>query len=166
MALDPFENARNETAAQEQLRGLDVGVVVDTSPENHMVAVKEVTSTGQPMTETSPTSASVLVSQHGDIALPQKGDLVIVGRMTSDIAVVLGTFYSDKTEIRTASAESRHIGADDGDGTYLHGPFGVVPIRSEAVTGVPNGSVWYRDDIDEYRGMEDDTKVTFETTPV
>jgi hypothetical protein len=166
MALDPFEDSRQRTNRSERQNGLDVAVVVGTSPENHMVAIREVTSTGDPITGSDPTNAAVVVDEKGDVNLPREGDLVVIARFKSRVPIVLGTYYTQQNQIRDASAQERHIGSEDGEGVFLHGPFGVVPKLSESVTGAPDGAVWYRSDLDEYRGMENGTKVRFDTTAV
>lgn len=166
MSLDPFKDSRDRTRRTKRNNGLDVAVVVGTSPENHMVAIREVTSTGDVVTETKPTNAAVVVDQKGDVNLPEEGDLVVVARFKSRVPIVLGTYYTQQKQIREAVAEERHIGSEDGEGVFLHGPFGVVPKVSESVTGAPDGAVWYREDLGEYRGMENGTKVSFNTTAV
>lgn len=166
MSLDPFKDSRERTRRSERKNGLDVAVVVGRSTDSHMVAIREVTSTGEPVTETKPANAAVTIDQKGDVNLPEEGDLVVIARFKNRTPVVLGTYYTQPKQIREAAAEERHIGSEDGEGVFLHGPFGVVPKVSESVTGAPDGSVWYREDLGEYRGMEDGTKVSFDTTAV
>lgn len=164
MSLDPFKDSRDRTRRQEQQNGLDAAVVVGVSVEKHMVAIREVTSTGERVTEGRPTNAAVLVDDRGDIALPSEGDMVLVARFKGRTPIVVGTYYTQQSQIPGGADGERHIGGSDG--VFIDGPFGVVPQTTDDVSDAPDGAIWYREDLAEYRGMEGGTKVSFDTTAV
>jgi len=49
---------------------------------------------------------------------------------------------------------------------FSQSPIVLLPLRDDDPTGIPDGSIWYRTDLDEYRGYENGTYVTFDTTQV
>lgn len=109
---------------------------------------------------------SVSIDGVGDISLPSEGDLVAFGRFKDRKNVVLGVLYGQSDDIRSYDPSERHIGHDDNGGTYVHGPFGVVPKRSDDPSDPDDGAVWYNESVNEYRGSEDGAVVSFDTTPV
>jgi hypothetical protein len=159
MALNPFEDARQADQRRRGEYSLAVARVVGVdSAAKHRVAVRPVTSAGGGRTITSPTSATVLVGQRGDIALPDVGDLVIIGRFENREDVVLGTFYSKESDIRDHETDERHIGADDGS-TWLHGRYAVPPRLTEHPSDPADGAVWYRSDLDDLYHYTDENGV-------
>lgn len=167
MAQNPFKDSKRRLDRRNGDYALGVAKVV-SSPDDaaHRVAIVPLTSTGRGETSTQPSSATVLVDQKGDISVPSEGDLVLFGRLKNRDHIVIGTIYSKESTIRDYHSEERHIGHEDGAGTFIHGPFGVQPRVTEDPEDAPDGSIWYREDIGEYRGMEDETKVKFDTTEV
>lgn len=167
MARDPFEDSKQRVEREKGSFALGIGEVV-ASPDDtaHQVVIQPTTKTGEDSTVTRPSPATVMVSQKGDVCVPQEGDMVVFGRFKNRQNVVLGVLYSKQSKIRTYKSEERHIGSESGGGTFIHGPFGVVPKRDEDPSDPVPGSVWYRTDLDEYRGVEGGTKVSFNTTAV
>lgn len=166
MALNPFEDSRQKTRRASRQQGLDVAKVVDVDEAAHMVLIRTMTKTGaEAQTDTSPTPAIVSVDERGDVSLPSVGDTVVVARFKSRNPVVLGTYYTRERDLREYEVGERHIGSDDGS-VFIHGRFGVVPKVTEDPTDAPDGAIWYRDDLDEYRGREGGQTVRFDTTAV
>lgn len=168
MAQDPFKDSRQRHRRNRGNFSLGIARVV-SAPSNagHQVAIQPVTSSGDGgETETRPSPAGVVVPVKGDISLPAVGDLVVFGRFKNRQNVVLGTIYSQQSDIREYDAAERHVGIESNEGTYIHGPFGVVPTVTEDPQSPPDGAVWYRTDLDEYRGVEGGTTVSFSTTAV
>lgn len=168
MAQDPFRNTRERERRRQGEYSLGLARVVSVPDSaGHQIAIQPLTQTGpQEETSTKPSSASVMVAERGDIALPSVGDLVVFGRFANRRNVVLGAVYSDQTAVRDHSSEERHIGSDGGRGVFFHGDVIVPPRLDEAPQQPPDGSVWYRTDLGEFRGVEDGTRVSFDTTPV
>lgn len=148
MTADPFQNARQESRRTQRHMGLDIGVVVGVSAANHMVAVREVTDTGERQTASPPTTAAVTTDQQGNVVLPSEGDLVVLARFRNRTPVVLGTFYAQKGEV-PGGVQRRQ-----------------TPQVSEDPSDPDDGTMWYRTDLDEYRGVEAGTVVSFNTTNV
>lgn len=166
MSQDPFKDSREREKRNRGNFALGVARVVDVPDDaGHQIVIQQLTKTDS-STDTKPEPSTVMVPQKGDVALPKEGDLVVFGRFMNRGIIILGTIYSQQSSIRSYDAESRHIGSDSSTGLFLHGPFGVVPVVDEAPEEPPRAAVWYRSDLDEYRGMEDGTKVRFDTTPV
>lgn len=166
MSFNPFEDADEKTRRTEDREGLELATVVDApSDANHQVAIEVMTETGFLDTATRPTNASAVVPKRGDVAVPSEGDMVLVARLKSRKPVVVGTVYDDGNEVRDYGPDERHVGSDDGP-TFVHGTFGVVPKVSSDPSGAVDGAVWYRTDLDEYRGVENGTTVSFNTTAV
>lgn len=166
MSKNPFKDTQDAVKRQRGNFALGIAKVMFV-PESsaHQIVIQPVTAT-EPGTETNPAPATVSVPQKGDIALPTEGDLVVFGRFKNRQNVVLGTLYSQKSSIREYRGDERHIGDDDGSGVFIHGPFGVVPKLDADPPAAPDGAVWYRTDLDEYRGVEGGTTVRFNTTTV
>jgi hypothetical protein len=167
MALNPFEDSRQKV--RDSTGEFSLGLArVTASPDdsNHRIGIRPVTQTGANETITNPTGADVLVSEFGDVNVPQRGDMVVFGRFENRNPVVLGTIYTQESAAREYDSTERHIGRESSAGLFLHGPFGVVPRRTEAPENPPDGAIWYREDLDEYRGVENGTKVSFDTTTV
>ena len=162
MTADPFKNSREEASRVSEKQGIDVGTVVAVDYEGHRVAVREATETAGQSTDTSPSIASVAVPRKGDVAMPEEGDLVAMVRLMNRSPIVFGTWYSRYGEIPDTDGAERHISGRDG--VFIDGPFVKAPRRSDDPSDAPDGSMWYRDDLDEYRGVENGTIVTFDTT--
>lgn len=159
MALNPFEDARQADQRREGEYSLAVARVTQIdAAAKHRVAVQPVTSVGGGQTLTAPTSATVLVSQLGDIALPEVGDLVIIGRFENREDVVLGTFYSKESDIRDHDTDERHVGDDEGT-TWLHGEYAVPPRRDTHPSAPADGAVWYRTDLNDLYHYTDENGV-------
>lgn len=164
MTQNPFETTRKESKRRADDFALGFARVLEVPDDSaHQVVLKPLTRTTE-ATETDPQSATVSVVQKGDVALPQEGDVVVYGRITSEKIVVLDVVYSRYSDIRDYDHRERHIGAESGEGVFLHGPFGVVPKVTEDATDAADGAVWYRTDIDEFRGKQDGTVVEFGTS--
>jgi hypothetical protein len=167
MARNPFKDNSQKDQRTSGVFSLGVGEVTNVPDNNaHQIGVRPLTKTGDGQNITKPTGMTVAVSQKGDIAVPNKGDLVVFGRIKNRKNIVLGVLYSQESNIRDYDSQERHIGSESNSGTFIHGPFGVVPKIDEAPSAPPDGSVWYRSDLGEYRGMEDGTKVRFNTTAI
>jgi hypothetical protein len=165
MTYNPFEEADRKVQKAKRDFALGLGIVTAVPDDvDHQIVMKEITDVGDG--GNGPTGSTVMVPQRGDIALPSRGDMIVFGRLKNGEPLTLGTIYSREAPSREYAANERHIGADDGGGTYLHGPFGVVPKVTDDPQNAVDGAVWYRTDIDEYRGQEDGNTVTFDTTTV
>lgn len=169
MGYIPTEDARERVQNERQrgTYGIYAATVVGSSGSSgHMIVVKPITSTGVQETSTDPTSATVLTTTKGDIEQPKEGDVVALAPIRGkEKPIVIGTLYTGESGIRRYEAGERHVGRDD-HGTYLHGSFATAPKRTDDPSDPPDGAVWYREDIDEYRGVENGTIVTFNTTAV
>lgn len=167
MTQNPFADASQKAASVRGDFSLSVAQVTEAPDDGgHIIAIKPTTKAGGQQTETSATPATVLVPQRGDVALPREGDLVVFSRLENRKPVVIGTLYSYLSSIREHDADERHIGADDGAGLFLHGDFATVPTRADDPSNPADGAVWYRTDLDEYRGVENGQTVAFDTTNV
>lgn len=166
MVSDPFRNAREESSRVSDKQGIDIGIVVGVDDSGHRVAFREVTETGgiESDTTTSPSVASVAVDSKGDYNLPSEGDLVAILRLMNRNPLVISTFYSQQSDVPDADGAERHVSGEDG--VFLVGPFAVAPKRTDDPSDAPDGTLWHREDLDEYRGVEDGTIVRFDTTPV
>lgn len=169
MGYIPTEDAKERVQSERQrgTYGIYTATVVGSSGSSgHMVVVKPITSTGERATATDPTAATVLTTTIGDIGQPTEGDVVALAPIRGkEKPVVIGTIYTSESGIRSYDAGERHIGRS-GHGTYLHGLFASAPSRTDDPSDAPDGATWYREDLDEYRGVEDGTTVTFDTTAV
>lgn len=163
MTGDPFQDARRADDRQRDMRGSDVGIVVAVSSDGHMVAYREVTDVGDRKVDGVPTQASVMVPKQGDFCLPEVGDLVLVTQFRNRTPMVVGTYYSSAEQIPDAAEDDRIVSASGG-GVRLDGAYVGTPQRSSDPTDPPDGAIWYREDNDEYRGVENGTVVTFDTT--
>lgn len=165
MALNPFTNAEQSVRRSEERVGLGKATVVAVDDETHMVAIKPATASGSGSdTDTQRTPAAVLVDTNGDAHLPSVGDHVIYANMKNSYPVVIGTNYSRRKNVPSFDGAERVVSGSDG--VFLRGPFATAPKRSDDPSDAPNGSLWYREDLDEYRGVEGGTVVTFDTTTV
>lgn len=160
MARNPFEDSARKAESVRDSYAFDLGVVRRVEDDDSHMAVVEVVSSGSEAPERLP----VMVTAQGDISLPSRGDMVVIGYARGRKPFVLGTIYTRQTAPTDYESGERVLSGSAG--VFLEGPFGVVPIVSEAPDAPPDGSVWYRDDLDEYRGMEGGTKVRFDTTAV
>jgi hypothetical protein len=166
MTANPFSDAKQRVDRQSGEFALQLARVIDVpSDATHQVLVESMTKTSE-RTVAKPTPATVITAATGDISLPKAEDVVILGKLPNGQDVVLGSVYWKNSVVRDYDAAERHIGRDDGGGVWLHGPFAAAPKRTDDPTDAPNGAVWYRDDLDEYRGQRDGNTVSFDTTQV
>lgn len=166
MTADPFREVEQTVQRNMNAFSLSVARVADV-PDNvqHQIKITPVTETANLATITQSTTASVAVSQQGDIALPEQGDLVVVGRFENRNPVVIGVLYASEDDVRDYSRDERHI-ADADIGVYVHGRYLSPPNRTDDPDNPPASAMWYRSDIDEYRGVEGGQVVSFDTTDV
>lgn len=167
MTQNPFRDSRQRVQRQQGQFALGVGRVMQVPDASaHEVVVKPLTSTGAEQTESAQDAAVVLVAAKGDIALPSVDDLVVFGKLESSDKIILGTLYSRASSIREYAADERHVGREAGGETVLHGSAMVAPTRTEDPADATDGALWYRTDLDEYRGVENGNTVRFDTTQV
>lgn len=176
MTLDPFKDSEERVRRREDSFALDFAKVVDSPPDaNHRVVVRVVTDIGEGGVELAgkPQPAFVTAATSGDISVPEEGDFVVVGYLRGRQMVVVGSAYTRLNRSPSYEVGERRIGNDSGSVRVrdsgvvaVDGPFGVVPKRTDDPSSPEDGSVWYRSDLDEYRGVENGNTVTFNTTTV
>jgi hypothetical protein len=167
MTANPFRDATEKADRVAEVNPIGVAEVANVADDaGHVITIEPLTKVIDQTTVTDGEPADVLVRQRGDVALPNEGDIVVYSHFDDGTVVVLGTLYGYRDEVRAYAADERHVGSDDGAGVFLHGPFASAPRVSDDPDDAPDGAVWYRDDLDEYRGVESGTTVTFDTTNV
>lgn len=163
MTADPFKDNAQKDDRRTRIEGLEIAQVVRVpDSNNHTVIVRAASVQGQ-ATSSTPEAASVTAATSGDVSIPSEGDLVLVGRTIGGTAIVIGTVYSDTADVPTYDTGDRIVGNDDGP-VILGGDFAVAPRFDSDPDDPSDGAIWYRNDLDEYRGVEDGTTVTFNTT--
>lgn len=138
---NPFEHSEKRAAQVSESVGLDLARVVGTSPENHAIAAQPITSTGTEQTKSTGENVAVTVPEHGDVAMPSVGDLVVLASFRADTKIVLGTFYDDAGDIPSVVEGERVISHDDSDTTIRLKPNGDVEIDAENNVIVDGGDV-------------------------
>lgn len=167
MTANPFRDSTRKVRRQRGEFALGVAEVKSVDADrSHTVLVQPLTTAASNKTLTDAEPADVLVSQNGDVSLPAEGDLVVYGHLNDEDIVVLDTLYGYRDQVREYAVDERHLGQDDGGGVFLHGPFAAAPSVEQDPSDPPDGAVWYRSDLAEYRGQESGTTVTFDTTDV
>lgn len=166
MTANPFENAKQTVERNLNTFSLILARVADV-PDNvtHQAKITPMTETAGGATITQSLTASVAVPQKGDIVLPKNGDIVIVGRLQNRQPVILAVLYAAEDDVRDYSRDERHI-ADDDIGVYIHGRYMTPPSRTDDPNTPPSSAIWYRSDLNEYRGVEGGQIVSFDTTDV
>lgn len=136
MALNPFKDGRQKRKRVREQTGLDVGTVVAVSEENHMVAVVEATDTGDRRTDSNPTNASVAVNTRGDTDLPNVGEVVIMARFKARAPIVLGTYYTDKSQIPTFDVGDKILSNGSETANVTINDSGRIDINSDSDSNV------------------------------
>lgn len=159
MASNPFVDNEQKSRRHSDDFALDLARVKRVEDDDDHQAVVEIVSTD---TE-APAKLPATVSHTGDVALPSEGDMVVVGYARGQKPVVIGTVYT-RQDNPQYGADERHVHGDGG--VFLVGPFAAAPKVDSDPASPPDGAVWYRTDLNEYRGVENGTTVSFDTTAV
>lgn len=162
MSLIPHEDAREESRRVSRQSGLQVAIVDAVHADSHVVRVTPITSTGDSVTDTAPVLAAVGVGRRGDVELPSVGDIVTVGMFQNQTPIVMQTHYSQENQVPSIDGADRVVSGEDG--LALDAPYVIWPKRTDDPSTLIDGSTWYREDLDEYRGVENGSVVTFDTT--
>lgn len=163
MPPNPFTDSAEKSEEVRDAMGVGVGVVIGVSYESHMVGLRELTGTGGD-TSGTPTQAAVAVDESGDVSLPSVGDTVVFARFMNRQPVVIGPYYTTLGEIPDTDGSERVVSGSDS--IRLSAPYVVDPKRTDDPSDAPDGARWYREDLDEYRGMQNGNIVRFDTTQV
>lgn len=161
MAKNPFKDSTRKTRRSTDNAFLDLGVVKQVDADATHTVLVEILSTGG---DSGPVVAAATVSQQGDISVPDVGSLVVIGRVKGRRPIVLGVLYTTEDDIPEYLVGERHIGGEAG--TFISGPFVRAPSVSSDPDSPPDGAIWYREDLDEYRGVEGGSVVSFSTAAV
>lgn len=144
MPANPFTAAKQKTDRSERQQGLDIAVVTDVFPEDHMVSFREVTAAADPLTEGTPDKASVSVAKSGDAGLPAVGEVVVLARFKNRLPVVLGTYYTEKGDAPTFTDLERIVGVSHLDSRLHIKESGDIVVESDGgatVTIANSGTV-------------------------
>jgi len=83
-----------------------------------------------------PEPAEVVVPQNGDVCLPTEGDTVMVGYRRNGRPLVVGTQYTDSTDIPPFEEGERVIGHPTSDSTIRFTTDGTIRLTHDAGTTV------------------------------
>jgi len=112
-------------------------------------------------------SATVSANANGSIAIGQ-GATVAPDATNS---IVVGSGSAVRGDRVVGIGDGLNIQVNDVFATTIRTSFNdapnlLLPSRDTDPTNPPGGSIWYRFDLNEFRGVEGDTIVTFDTTPL
>lgn len=168
MGYLPSQNARQrqERSRRRGTYALVQAVVVDVPGDGgHGIVVRPVTDVGDEKKLGKPRIVDVITPSTGEISLPRKGDMVLMGSVRGkERPVAIGAVYAAQDDITSYDSGDRVIGADSA--VRLEGDLATVPSRTDDPEDAPEPSIWYREDLGEYRAVEDGNVVTFDTTTV
>lgn len=169
---NPFSYAATESSNTSDLFAADIGQVTRVPDGNtHSVVIRLLAAER----DTTQMAAPVTVDVRNDVSLPSVDDIVVLLYTKGGKPIVVGTLYARQDAVPENSATIRRLGHPTGDGhvdihedgqTTIHGQYTRPPVRDTDPDGPEDGAMWYRSDLDEYRGVENNTVVSFDTTDV
>lgn len=129
MAKNPFKDSTKKTRRAAANVFLDLGVVRQVDADASHTVLVEILGTGG---SAGPVVAAALVPQEGDINVPEKGSLVVVGRVKGRRPVILGSLYSTDSTVPSYNPGDRRIGHGSTQAQFLIEEDGTVRIDSES----------------------------------